>query len=171
MIVASTQHPDQLQFQGRPIVEVAEAMHAHPAEAALRLLERDKLGTSAFFSGMCEANMWKILAEPYVMIGSDASLRATSGPLSHDFPHPRAYGTFPRFLRAALDGKTVSLPEAIRKMTALPANHFRIRDRGRIAIGMFADLVVFDPKRVRDLATFSKPHQFSEGIEAVAVNG
>ena len=105
------------------------------------------------------------------MIGSDASLRSTTGPLSLDFPHPRAFGTFPKVLRAALDGRTAPLPEAIRKMTSLPANHFRIRDRGRIEKGMFADLVVFDPARVRDMATFSQPHQFSEGIEAVVVNG
>lgn len=171
VIVASTQHPDQLQFQGRPVVEVAETLHMHPAEAVLLLIERDECRTSAFFTGMCEENMWKILAEPYVMIGSDASLRATTGPLSHDFPHPRAYGTFPKFMRAALDGRTVPLPEAIRKMTALPAHQFRIRERGKIAINMFADLVVFDPERIRDRATFSRPHQFSEGIETVIVNG
>lgn len=171
VIVASTLHPDQRQFQGRPILEAAEAMRAHPAEAVLRLIERDRLETGAFFTGMCEENMWKILAEPYVMIGSDASLRSTTGPLSLDFPHPRAFGTFPKVLRAALDGRTAPLPEAIRKMTSLPANHFHIRDRGRIEKGMFADLVVFDPARVRDMATFSQPHQFSEGIEAVVVNG
>ena len=171
VIVASTAHPDQLRFQGMPLVEAAEAMRLHPAEAALRIIERDELKTEAFFTGMCEENMWKILAEPYVMIGSDASLRATEGPMSRDFPHPRAYGTFPKFLRAAIDGITAPLPEAIRKMTSLPANHFRIRDRGLIAKGMFADLVMFDPGRVRDRATFSKPHQYSEGIEAVLVNG
>jgi N-acyl-D-amino-acid deacylase len=120
---------------------------------------------------MSEDNMWKILAEPWVMIGSDASVRAPTGPLGQDHPHPRAYGAFPRFLRAALDGKTVGLPEAVRKMTSLPAAQFRLKDRGILAAGMRADVVVFDPARVHDASTFVKPHQLAEGIETVVVNG
>ena len=115
--------------------------------------------------------MWRILAEPYVMIGSDGSLRSPEGPLSHDHPHPRAYGSFPRFLRASLDGHTVPLPEAVRKMTSLPAEQFRLRDRGVIAKGKLADVVVFDPKNVQEKSTFVKPHQLSEGIEELIVNG
>jgi len=106
-----------------------------------------------------------------VMIGSDASIRSPTGPLSHDHPHPRAYGTFGRFLRAALDGKTVSVGEAVRKMTSLPAEQFRLTDRGAIRAGAFADVVVLDPATFRDLATYENPHQFCEGISAVWVNG
>jgi len=107
--------------------------------------------------------MWKILAEPFIMLGSDASLRSLQGPLSRDFPHPRAYGAFPRFLRAALDGKTVPLSEAIRKMTSLPADHFRLKGRGRVAVGAYADLVVFDPNIVTDRATFAVPAHLHKG--------
>ena len=161
----------EVSFRGRSLPEVAQALGVDPVEAALRLMEGDELKTSAFFFGMSEANMWKILAEPFVMLGSDASLRALQGPLSRDFPHPRAYGAFPRFLRAALDGKTVALPEAIRKMTSLPADHFRLKGRGRVVTGAYADLVVFDPNTLADRATFAVPHALAQGIECVMVNG
>ena len=120
---------------------------------------------------MCEENLWRILAEPWVMVGSDASIRALTGPLAVDFPHPRAFGTFPRLLRAALDGETVSLPEMIRKMTSLAADQFQLKDRGRLAPGAFADVVVFDPLAVCDRATFAAPRQYAEGINHVIVNG
>ncbi len=168
IVIGST---GQKQFCGRVLTEVAEIMELSPAEAVLALLESDDLKTSAFFTGMSEPNMWRILAEPYVMLGSDASLRSPTGPLSHDFPHPRAYGSFPRFLRAALDGKTVPLPEAVRKMTALPAEQFGLKGRGSLTVGSLADIVVFDPKTVTDKATYTNPHQLAQGIEWVIVNG
>ncbi|MBI2438561.1 MAG: amidohydrolase family protein [Lentisphaerae bacterium] len=105
------------------------------------------------------------------MLGSDASVRAISGPLNRDFPHPRAYGAFTRFLRAALDGRTIALPEAIRKMTSLPADHFRLSGRGRVTAGNYADLVVFDPDAIAERATFAEPHALAQGIECVMVNG
>ena len=134
-------------------------------------METDELFTGGIFFGMNEENLWRILAEPWVMIGSDASIRAPWGPLSHDHPHPRAYGTFGRFMRAVLDGQGVAVGEAVRKMTSLPAEHFRLKDRGVIRKGAFADIVVLDPGTFRDLATYEKPHQFCEGISAVWVNG
>ena len=169
--IASTHHPDNRRFQGRPLTEVAAALGIEPVDAALHLMATDTLHTAAFFFGMSEANLTRILAEPYVMIGSDASLRAPAGVLSRDHPHPRAYGTFPRFLRAALDGRSVPVAEAIRKMTGLPAAHFGLKERGTLAPGAFADLVVFDPAKVRDLASYEHPHRFAAGIEQVVVNG
>ncbi len=169
--IASTHHPDNLRFQGRPLNEVAATLGLEPVDAALHLMATDALHTSAVFFGMSEENLTRILAEPYVMIGSDASLCAPEGVLGRDHPHPRAYGTFPRFLRAALDGRAVPVSEAIRKMTALPAAQFALKGRGVIAPGAFADLVVFDPAAVRDLATYEQPHQFAAGIEHVVVNG
>ncbi len=166
--VGSTAEP---RFHGQPLTEVAGALGLDPVDAALRLIESDELKTSAFFFGMNEANLWAILAEPDVMIGSDASIRALDGPLSRDYPHPRAFGSFPRFLRAALDGRTVPLPEAVRKMTALPAAQFRLAGRGTLARGAFADVVVFDPATVRDRATYACSRQLAEGIEWVLVNG
>jgi N-acyl-D-amino-acid deacylase len=169
--LGSITHPDLQPFRGQPLPAVAEALKLAPVDAVLTILDRDELRTSAFFHGMCEKNLQTILAEPYVMIGSDASLRAPDGPLSHDYPHPRAYGSFPRFLRMVLDGHCLSLPEAIRKMTALPADHFGLADRGRLAPGLAADVVILDPLTVRDCATFAVPQALSQGIRSVIVNG
>ena len=171
IMVGSLAHPDLVQFRGQRLPEIAAALGIEPVDAALHLLDVDELRSSAIFFGMCEENMWRILAEPWVMIGSDASLRALTGPLAADFPHPRAFGTFPRLLRAALDGQTVPLPELIRKMTSLPADHFQLKNRGRLVPGAFADVVVFDPQNIRDRATFTAPRQYAEGIASVVVNG
>jgi N-acyl-D-amino-acid deacylase len=158
-------------FRGHPLGEVAESLGMEPVDAALFLIETDGLMTSAFFQGMCEENLWKILAQPWVMIGSDASLRAPWGPLSHDYPHPRAYGTFPKVLRAAVDGKTVSLADTVMKMTSLSAGHFGLSDRGEIRVGYGADITIFDPKVIRDEATYRDPHRLAVGISHVMVNG
>ncbi|MFC1498270.1 amidohydrolase family protein [Verrucomicrobiota bacterium] len=159
------------QFQGMRLPNIAKHLNMEPVDAVLHLVEKDNLRTSAFFFGMSEENMIKILAEPYVMLGTDASLRAPTGPLSYDYPHPRAYGSFPRFIKMALDGKTVSLPEAIRKMTSLPAEHFKLKNRGVIAKGKKADIVIFDPAEINDTAAYSNPHQLAEGIDSVIING
>jgi len=162
---------DNARFRGMPLEAVARVLGLEPVDAALHLIESDQLTTSAFFQGMSEDNLWRILAQPWVMIGSDASLRAPWGPLSRDYPHPRAYGTFPKVLRAAVEGKTVSLPEAVRKMTSLPASHFDIAQRGELRTGWFADVAVFDPATVEDRASYAAPHQLSVGITDVVVNG
>lgn len=162
---------ENARFRGRPLEEVAAALGIEPVDAALFLIETDGLTTSAFFQGMCEENLWTILAQPWVMIGSDASLRAPWGPLSRDYPHPRAYGTFPKVLRAALDGRTVPLAEAVRKMTSLPAVHFGLHARGEVREGYAADITVLDPVAIRDEAGYSDPHRLSSGIVHVVVNG
>ena len=115
--------------------------------------------------------MRRIYAQPWVMVGSDASIRAPQGALGADHPHPRAYGTFPRFLRLAQDEKLMSLAEAIRRLTSLPAAAFGLNDRGQIAVGMSADLALFDPDALRDLATYAQPHAFAAGVRQVWVNG
>lgn len=171
VMVGTTYAPKNAVFRGKRITEVARMLGVEPVDAALYLMESDELRTSATFFGMSEENMWRILSEPYVMIGSDASVRAPTGPLSHDHPHPRAYGTFPRFLRAALDGKTVPIAEAVRKMTSLPASRFGMSDRGMIEIGKKADIVVWDPREVQDRATYESPHQPATGVRALLVNG
>jgi N-acyl-D-amino-acid deacylase len=171
LTIGSTRHAANRGFAGRPIREVAAALGVEPVDAALHLMETDELSAGGIFHGMSEDNMWRILAEPWVMIGSDGSLRSPDGPLSHDHPHPRNYGTFPRFLRASLDGRTVPLPEAVRKMTSLPADQFRLTGRGRIARGQAADVVIIDPGSIRDRADYATPHRLSEGIETLIVNG
>ncbi len=158
-------------FRGRPLCDVAAELGLEPVDAALVLIEADELRTSAFFQGMSEDNLWRILAQSYVMLGSDASVRAPWGPLSRDYPHPRAYGSFPRFLRAVLEGRTVPIEEAVRKMTSLAADHFRLADRGRLSPGRAADVVVFDPGSIVDRSTYAAPHRLAEGVVHVVVNG
>jgi len=171
VMIGSTSHPDNLSFRGQRLAEIAKSLDRSPVDVFLDLMISDELETGGIFFGMSEDNLWTILAEPYVMLGSDASIRAPAGPLSDDFPHPRAYGTFPRFLRAALEGKTVPVEEAIRKMTALPAEHFGIRKRGLLVPGYFADIAIIDPATVHDAATYAAPHRLAAGIEYLLVNG
>jgi len=152
-------------------LRIAKDLAIEPADAVIRILAHDELLTQAFFAGMNEDNMWKIYSQPFVMIGSDSSLRVPNGLFPNDHPHPRAYGSFTKFLRAALDGKTVPLGEAVRKMTSLAADHFQIKGRGRLTSGNLADIVIFIPDAVKDLSTYEKPHQFSVGIKDVMING
>jgi len=169
--IAGTEHPDNTALRGMELSEVAERLGMSPVDAVLYLAESDELRTTAFFHGMSEDNMLKILGEPYVMIGTDASLRSPTGPLSADYPHPRAYGSFARYLKMVLKGKSVAIGEAVRKITSLPAAHFGLRNRGVIAEGMAADIVVLDPAEVSDEATYSCPHHFARGVEHVIING
>ena len=169
--IGSTSHPENLGFRGMPLPDVARQLDMTPVDAVLHLTETDQLKTTAFFFGMSGDNMKKVLGESYIMIGSDASLRSPSGPLGHDHPHPRAYGSFPRFIKMAIEGRTVSLAEAIRKVTSLPAARFGLKDRGVIAEGRKADIVVFDREKISDKATYAKPHQPAAGIDHVIING
>ncbi|MBT3193439.1 MAG: D-aminoacylase [Verrucomicrobia bacterium] len=172
VLVGSTTHPDNTRFRGQTLIDVANQLELpHPVDAILHLCRTDELKTGAFFAGMSEENMRHILKEPYVMLGSDASLRALTGPLSHDYPHPRAYGSMPRFLRMAIDEALMPLPEAIRKMTSLPAEQFQLKKRGIIQTGYAADIVVFDSESIQDHATYGNPHALSTGITDVILNG
>jgi len=121
---------------------------------------------------MNEDDVRYVMAKPYIAIGSDSSANAPYGPLSFGKPHPRSYGTFPRVLgRYARDEHVLTLEDAVRKMTSLTATHLRLADRGEVRIGAWADLVVFDPQRVADTATYDDPHRYPHGIEHVVVNG
>jgi N-acyl-D-amino-acid deacylase len=163
-------------FSGRTVAEAAQALGLTPGATACRFIDLDETRTGAFFFGMCEENLRRIYGEPWVMAGSDASVRAPWGPLGKDHPHPRAYGTMPRFLRV-MQGyasgleRIGSLEEAVRRMTGLPAAAFGIRGRGVLRVGAFADLAVFDEAAFCDQATYAKPHQFSVGMRQVVVNG
>ena len=168
VMIGSTQFE---QFKGKYLPEAAEALGMGEGDALLHLIDSDDLKTGGIFFGMSEENMWRVLAEPYVSIGSDASLRAPRGPLSHDHPHPRAYGSHAKFLRAALDAQTVPPSEAIRKMTALPAEQFGLKKRGLLKKGYAADIAVFEPAAIRENTTYADPHQLSDGMRHVVVNG
>jgi N-acyl-D-amino-acid deacylase len=145
-------------------------------ELVCRFIDADEARTGAFFFGMCAENLSQVLNEDWIMPGCDASLRAPWGPLGEDHPHPRAYGTMPRYLRMTggdIDGsaRLCSFEEAVRRMTSLPANTFKLKNRGKIAKGTFADLVVIDRAKLMDKASYAEPHRFSEGICYTIVNG
>ena len=171
VMIGSVENPLFKPFRGMKADEAAAKLGIETVDALLQIIEKDELRTGAFFFGMSEENMWRVLAQPWVMPGSDASLRAPDGMLSRDYPHPRAYGTFTRILRAALDGKTSPLPETVRKMTSLPAAHFRLKNRGTLKPGNFADVAVFDPEKIQEKTGYQNPHRLSEGITALIVNG
>ena len=141
-----------------------------PGELICRILELDGCKTGAFFFGMSEDNLDKILSRPWIVPGSDASLRAPWGPLGADHPHPRAYGTMPEFYRR-VRALGVSREEAIARMTSVPARRFGIAHRGVIEKGAFADIAIWKEEEFSSSATYVEPHKFSRGVKAVLVNG
>jgi len=143
---------------------------ASPGELICRILELDGCKTGAFFFGMSEDNLDKILSRPWIVPGSDASLRAPWGPLGSDHPHPRAYGTMPEFYRR-VRALGVSREEAIARMTSVPARRFGIAHRGIIERGAFADIAIWKEDEFSSSATYVEPHKFSRGVKAVVVNG
>ena len=171
VMIGSVENPDYHTFKGVILEEAAKMLGVEPVDALLHIIEKDELRTGGIFFGMCEENMWRILAQPWVMIGCDASLRAPDGILSKDHPHPRAYGSFTKLLRASLDAQTVPLPEMIRKMTSLAAKQFRLNGRGELKTGNFADVTVFSRDEIKENTTYGDPHRLSEGIKTLVVNG
>ena len=153
------------EFEGKTLGQIAVALGTRPAEAVQRVLARDG-GAVAIFFMMDEADVERVISHPLCMIGSDGI------PSPGGKPHPRLYGTFPRVLaRYVREKRLLTLEEAARKMTSLPAGRFQLRQRGEIQAGWFADLVVFDPETVEDRATYEEPRQYPSGIEYVIVNG
>jgi N-acyl-D-amino-acid deacylase len=159
-------------MKGLRLGDAAAAAGEEPLELAVRLLREERGGVGMIGFGMSEENTALILSHPRGMICSDGSVYALSGPLSEGAPHPRSYGTFPRVLGHYVREKGVMpLETAILKMTGLPARKLRLRDRGVLRPGAFADLVAFDPDTVADRATFDEPRRYPVGIEWVVVNG
>lgn len=148
------------------------AVGKDPYRATVEILLGSENRAAIVGHGMGEENTRRFVAHPLGAICSDASARRSVGPLSEGTPHPRAYGSFPRVLgRYVREEKALSLEEAVRKMSALPASIVGLGDRGTVVEGKAADLVVFDPDRVADTATFEDPHRYPEGIPHVVVNG
>ena len=145
-------------------------LKSSPGELICDILLRDGCKTGAFFFGMSEENLAKIYSRPWIVPGSDASLRAPWGPLGLDHPHPRAYATMPEFYRR-VRALGVSREETVARMTSVVADRFGIRGRGRIEKGAFADLVVWNEAEFKAKATFTDPHRFTAGVKCVMVNG
>ncbi len=157
-------------FEGMNMGQIADELGCGAAEAALRLYEQGD--GQVVIHMMQDADVETIAGHPLISVASDGSSLSAEGVLSVGRPHPRSYGTNPRFMaRFVRDRHVVSLEEAVRKMTLLPASRLGLSRRGRIAPGFAADVVVFDPEIVADTATFEAPHSYAAGIPHVAVNG
>ena len=164
--------PQRKDAEGKRLSEVGAERGMDPLDAALELIVDEAGRGYMILFQLDEADLRRALAHPAVMIGSDGSALAPYGALGMGKPHPRSYGTFPRVLgEYAREQRILGLPEAVHKMTGLPAKRLRLRDRGVIRVGAKADLVVFDPRRIADQATYDEPHRYPVGIEHVVVNG
>ncbi len=162
-------HPD---LEGRTIEDIAKEKSVDPFEFVFDLLIEEKASVRIVLFTMREEDMRYVLSHRLSMVGSDSSALAPYGVLGKGKPHPRTYGTFPRILgRYVREEGILTLENAIRKMTSLPAQKLKLRDRGLIQEGMWADIVVMHPKRVIDQATYQDPHHYPEGIEYVLMNG
>jgi dihydroorotase/N-acyl-D-amino-acid deacylase len=171
-MITKVQNPRLLQFQGKRLTDVARAWNKDPMDALFDILIEDQAFTECAVFGMSEPDVSFAVQQPWVAFDNDSGGAAPEGLLGAEHPHPRAYGTFPRILRKYVrEEKLLTLPDAIRKMSALPAQRMRLTDRGVLKQGMWADVVVFDPDTIRDLATFESPNQLSQGMEYVLVNG
>lgn len=165
-------NPELLPIQGKRLSEVAAEWKLDPIDALCEILIRDNGATEVAVFGMEESDVQFALKQPWVSIDNDSEGTSPEGLLGAEHPHPRAYGTFPRILRKYVrEEHVLTLPDAIRKFSALPAAKMRLGDRGVLKVGMWADVVVFDEEKIRDLATFEKPNQLSVGMEDVLVNG
>ena len=171
IMIGVVQNPKMLPLEGKRLSEIAQLWNKDPMDTLFDFLIEDPSAGVAVF-GMSQPDVTLALQQPWVSIDNDSSGTSPEGILGQEHPHPRAYGTFPRIFRKYVrEDKALTLEDAIRKMTALPAQRLRLTDRGVLKRGMCADLVVFDPATIRDVATFDNPNQLSEGMEYVLVNG
>ena len=172
VMITAVQNPKLVSFQGKRLTEVAAAWHKDPMDALFDFLIADEAFTSCAVFGMSEPDVSLALQQPWVAVNNDSSGASPEGLLGQEHPHPRAYGTFPRILRKYVrEEHKLTLEDAIRKFSALPAQRMRLTDRGVLKEHMWADVVVFDPATIRDLATFDNPNQLSQGMDYVLVNG
>lgn len=171
IMIGAVQNPALVELQGKRLSEIAKLWNKDPIDALCDFLIQDPNTGVAVF-GMSQPDVTLGLQQPWVSIDNDSEGTSPEGLLGQAHPHPRAYGAFPRILsKYVREDHALSLEDAIRKFTALAAQRMRLTDRGVLKQGMWADVVIFDPIRVRDRATFDNPNQLSEGMEYVLVNG
>jgi N-acyl-D-amino-acid deacylase len=169
--ITDTNYPTDDELEGRRLGEAAISRGADPYEFTVDLLKRNRANVGMVGFAMSEDNLEKILAHPRGMVCSDGGAYAISGPANQGHPHPRSLGSFPRVIaRYVRERKALTLPQAIQKMTSLPASRVKL-DRGKLVVGAVADVVVFNPETIADRATFAEPYQYPTGIKSVLVNG
>ena len=172
ILLTGLDEEENQRFIGKPIQQAASELGQDPYDFACDLLIKEKGGVGIVGFAMSEEQTEETLKHPLVMLCSDGSALAPYGPLHQGKPHPRNYGTFPRFLGLYVrDRKALTLPQAVKKMTSMPAAKLGLKDRGTLKQGNFADIVVFDPATVAAKATYTEPEQYSTGIDYVIVNG
>ncbi|NOY53989.1 MAG: D-aminoacylase [Deltaproteobacteria bacterium] len=172
IMICAVTRPEHEHFVARRVLECAETEGKAPIDFVADLLIAERNMVDAIYFTMSPDNLRRILKKPYVMIGSDSGAKAFDGPLGEGNPHPRAYGTCPRVLQQFVrEEGLLTLEEAVRKMTSQPLERVGVRGRGRIRERLAADLVLFDPDRIEDPATYEDPKQPPRGIERVWVNG
>ena len=170
IVIARARHRPE--WAGQTVAALAAGAGQDPLDWTCDALIGHDGAIDIVHHSMSEDDVRFVMAKEWVSIGSDSRANAPYGPLSFGQPHPRSYGTFPRVLgRYARDEGIITLEDAVRKMTSLPAQRLRLRERGSVREGWWADLVVFDPERVIDVATYDDPHRYPIGIEHVIVNG
>lgn len=172
ILLAGFKNPALKHLTGKTLAEVAKERGKSPEETAMDLVleDRSRVGTVYFL--MSEENVEKQIALPWMSFGSDADAPAAEGVFLKSGRHPRTYGNFARLLgHYVRERQIISLSEAVRRLTSLPADNLGIRDRGRLTPGHFADVVVFSPEQIADRATFAEPHQYATGVQHVFVNG
>jgi N-acyl-D-amino-acid deacylase len=157
---------------GLTLAEVAKQRNTSPEDTIIDLVIEDGTRVEVVYFLMSEENVRKKIQLPWMSFGSDAEGSATEGAFLLSSTHPRAYGNFARLLgRYVRDEKLITLPEAVRRLTSLPAANLKIKNRGRLAAGFYADVAIFEPATIADLATFAKPQQYAVGVSDVVVNG
>ena len=159
-------------YRGKRLDEIAHLHRKNADETMIDLIVADKSTVPAIFFLISESNLKRMMQLPYVSFCSDAFSIPAEKPYTDDGTHPRAYGSFARLLsKYVRDEKLMSLEEAVRRLTSLPASNLKIKKRGSLSVGNHADIVVFDPARIQDNATFENPHQYATGVFHVFVNG
>lgn len=165
-------NPDLVKYEGRTFEEIGRQMNKDPRDAAMDIAIADHGNSAQVISIMDEADVRSAVSSPMVTFGSDSEAQAEDGPLSKTKAHPRAFGTFPRVLGVYVrEQHTMSLEEAVRKMTSLAASRVGLLDRGILRPGMIADITVFDPNTIKDVATYNDPLHYSTGVRFLFVNG
>lgn len=172
ILVRAVHDPDLRSLQGKTIADIAKLWNEDPIDTIFDLLIKDSGYTDVAVFGMSEPDVTLALQQPWVSINNDSEGTSPEGLLGEELSHPRAYGTFPHILRKYVrEEKKLTLEDAIRKFTSLAAQRMRLTDRGVLKSGLWADVVIFDPNTVRDVATFDNPNRLSEGMQFVLVNG
>jgi dihydroorotase/N-acyl-D-amino-acid deacylase len=172
ILVSAVVNKELTKYQGMRISEIAQQWHEDPIDTICDFLIKDQAATTVAVFGMDEADVRLILQQPWVSVDNDAQGTSLEGVLATEHPHPRAYGTFPRILHKYVrDEHVLTLSDAIRKFSALPAQREHLADRGVLKFGMWADVVVFDAASIHEAATYENPNQLSVGMQYVLVNG